>query len=601
MKKNDEERIKKEEVKFLQAHYTGLADDYARFIEKEQLTDKTLWEKFVQVFKDHSDIQDDGWRGEYWGKMMRGACMTYSYTQNEKLYSVLQSAVENLLAAQDEYGRFSAYDVEHEFRGWDIWGRKYVLVGFEYFYGICRDETLKTKILTAMCRHADYIVQKIGAGEGQTAITKTSEWWGGVNSCSILEPIVELYKLTDEQSYLSFAEYLISTGGCKDANLIALVNEGKMPFEFPTTKAYEMMSFFEGLLAYYEVTGKSEYLETVKRFAGAVFESDITIIGCAGCTHELFDNSAKKQTEYSETIMQETCVTVTWMRLLARLWENTFDSHYLDCIEQSALNALYGSVNTHRLKMYSFEKKTEVPPLPFDSYSPLYNNVRGRGVGGFKEFPEGGNYGCCACIGAAGTALYPLYAFARRGDTVYCNFFLNGDANFDFGGKKVRVQCATEYPAKGRVKLTVHTEGKVKFTLAVRIPDWCEKATAFCNGKAYVEENGYVRLEREWQDGDEVVISLSIELKEVTLNGKMAFTYGTLVLARDEGKEKGDITEKFAIEKKPLFRCVTPEQGEQLRLFLETKDGDILLTDYASCGKNWKAARNRITVWMNVN
>ena len=163
------------------------------------------------------------------------------------------------------------------------------------------------------------------------------------------------------------------------------------------------------------------------------------------------------------------------------------------------------------------------------------------------------------------------------------------------------MQCATEYPAKGQVKLTVHTDEKARFALAVRIPDWCEKATAFCNGKAYVEENGYVRLEREWQDGDEVVISLSIELKEVTLNGKMAFTYGTLVLARDEGKEKGDITEKFAIEKKPLFRCVTPEQGEQLRLFLETKDGDILLTDYASCGKNWKAARNRITVWMNVN
>lgn len=172
-------------VKIVRAQYTGIADDYARFIEKEQLLDESLWKNFVQVFSDHADIQDDGWRSEYWGKMMRGACMTYSYMQNEKLYSVLQSAVEHLLAVQDEYGRFSAYDIEHEFRGWDIWGRKYVLVGLEYFYAICRNETLKTKILTAMCRHADYIVHKIGTGEWQTAITETSEWWGGVNSCSI--------------------------------------------------------------------------------------------------------------------------------------------------------------------------------------------------------------------------------------------------------------------------------------------------------------------------------------------------------------------------------------------------------------------------------
>ena len=251
--------------------------------------------------------------------------------------------------------------------------------------------------------------------------------------------------------------------------------------------------------------------------------------------------------------------------------------------------------------MYSFDKKTEVPPLPFDSYSPLYNNVRGRGVGGFKEFTQGGNYGCCACIGAAGTALYPLYAIVGHENTVYCNFFLNGDAEFDFGGNKVRMECITEYPAKGRIRLTVCTENKARFTLAVRIPDWCEKATVLCDGKTFTGNSGYVRLEREWQNGDEVILSLPIGLKEVTLNGKIAFTYGALVLARDEGKESGDITEKFAIEKEPIFRCVAPEQGEQLRLFLETKDGDILLTDYASCGKNWQAARNRITVWMNVN
>ena len=603
-KKADTETMEKRNVKFVRAYYTGIADYYARFIEKEQLLNESLWKKFVQVFKDHSDIQDDGWRGEYWGKMMRGACMTYSYTQNEKLYSVLHSAVENLLSAQDDYGRVSAYDIEHEFRGWDIWGRKYVLVGLEYFYGICRDETLKAKILTAMCRHADYIVQKIGTGEGQTAITETSEWWGGVNSCTILEPMIQLYKLTSEEKYKKFAEYIISSGGCKDGNLIECVKQGKMPHEFPEVKAYETMSFFEGLLAYYEISGEKDYLDVVEKFAESVYESDITVIGCAGCTHELFDNSAKKQTEYSETIMQETCVTVTWMRLCARLWENTFNAKYTDRIEQSARNAFYGSINTRGLQSFSFEKKAFTPALPFDSYSPLYNNVRGRGVGGFKEFPEGGHYGCCACIGAAGTALYPLYAFVMRGNTLYANFYLQGEAETVMpSGQILRVKCETEYPAKGQVKLTVHTAEKARFALAVRIPDWCEKAELTCANSTISVNGGYAELDREWEDGDIVTLSFPIGLKEVALNGKMAFTFGALVLARDEGKEDGDITEEF----KPIvcgrnfvYTQERTEKDEQLRIsLLCDNDKKVVLTDYASCGKNWIAERNRVTVWMN--
>lgn len=597
--------MEKRNVKFVRAQYTGIADYYARFIEKEQLLDESLWKKFVQVFKDHSDIQDDGWRSEYWGKMMRGACMTYSYTQNEKLYSVLHSAVEQLLSAQDDYGRVSAYDIEHEFQGWDIWGRKYVLVGLEYFYEICRDETLKAKILTAMCRHADYIVQKIGKGEGQTMITETSEWWGGVNSCTVLEPMIQLYKLTAEEKYKKFAEYIISTGGCKDGNLIECVKQGKMPHEFPEVKAYETMSFFEGLLAYYEISGKKDYLEVVEKFAESVYESDITVIGCAGCTHELFDNSAEKQTEYSETIMQETCVTVTWMRLCARLWENTFNAKYIDRIEQSARNAFYGSINTRGLQSFSFEKKAFTPALPFDSYSPLYNNVRGRGVGGFKEFPEGGHYGCCACIGAAGTALYPLYAFVMRGNTLYANFYLQGEAEtVTPSGQILRIKCETEYPAKGQVKLTVHTGEKVRFAFAVRIPDWCEQAELTCANTTISVNSGYAELEREWEDGDIVTLSLPIGLKEVALNGKTAFAFGALVLARDEEKEDGEITEQFLpVQSNGKLSYVQDpaEKGEQVRVSLKCDGGkSVLLTDYASCGKNWSGKRNRISVWLNA-
>lgn len=591
---------------FMTSRYSGLADFYAHFIQSHQLKDKKTWGKFVKVFYDHADVSDEGWRGEYWGKMMRGACLTYLYTRDESLYFILQDTVKDILSVQDEYGRISAYDVEHEFRGWDIWGRKYVLTGLEHFYSICKNERLKGQILSGLKRQADYILERIGKGQNKTPIYETSSWWGGVNSCSILEPIVELYKLTDEKRYLDFAEYIFSTGGCSAGNLIDLVKEGKYPYTFPVTKAYEMMSFFEGMLAYYEVTKKEEYLATVVRFAEAVFESDITVIGCAGCTHELFDNAAEKQTEYSETIMQETCVTVTWMRLCARLWNNTHNSKYLDRIEISALNALYGSINENGCEMFSFEKNSYEQGLPFDSYSPLYNNCRGRGIGGFKEFTEGGFYGCCACIGAAGTAIYPLYAMINSEGSFYLNYFLNGRVEGETAqGKNVSFEVISEYPSDGHVKVKINIDEPESFGISLRIPDWCDDFQISVNGLTVKgDEKEYFKIFRQWKNGDVLEVLLKMKLQVTEKNGKTCFKYGPLVLARDEQKEKSqNLTEQFSYITKngePLYRLLPSQNREQIRLALKSENGEILLTDYASCGKNWREKENRITVWMNA-
>ena len=62
--------------------------------------------------------------GEYWGKLMRGACMTWQYTGDQELYKILREAVLKLLDTQDEEGRISTYSRQEEFNGWDIWCRK---------------------------------------------------------------------------------------------------------------------------------------------------------------------------------------------------------------------------------------------------------------------------------------------------------------------------------------------------------------------------------------------------------------------------------------------------------------------------------------------
>ena len=584
------------------AKYSGAVHDYVIITENHQLLDKKTWDKFVEVFKENSDDHDVGWRCEYWGKMMRGACLTYRYHGDEKLYEMLEYATRELLLAQRDDGRFSTYSEEMQFNGWDLWGRKYVLTGMMHFIDICKDEDLKAEIMNAICRHADYIVAKIGDGEGQKSILKTSNHWLCLNSCTILEPFVELYKRTGKQSYLDFAEYIIGLGGCAGGNLIDLaILDEIAPYEYPVNKAYEMMSFFEGLLAYYELTGEEKYLDAVSKFVEKINETDVTIIGCSGCTHELFDNSIVKQTEFNDVQMQETCVTVTWMRVLARLHLITGNVSYVDRIEKSAFNALYGSINTKNEKGFSIEDGEFLDPVIFDSYSPLYNNRRGFVTGGFKRFRTGGFYGCCACIGSAGTGIFPLIGALKSDTGIVINEAFEGVINTTTpNGNKVTLNAVTDYPVGDKYALAVFLENDDQFEILVRIPDWCDEATLKIGDEIKKVYPGYVSLNRVWSDGDTIELELPHHLKSHHLNGKTAYTYGPLVLARDEMKEGKKTDTEFTPTEYSAFKIVPAGDGEMLRILLECEGEDVLLTDYASCGKYWTNKNAKVSVWLNA-
>ena len=73
----------------------------------------------------------------------------------------------------------------------------------------------------------------------------------------------------------------------------------------------------------------------------------------------------------------------------------------------------------------------------------------------------------------------------------------------------------TNYPFEERVRLEIGTEKPVAFPLYLRIPAWCEKAAVKINGKkASVKAvaGGYLRIDREWNNGDKVELELPMEL-----------------------------------------------------------------------------------------
>ena len=621
--------------------FNGFIDNSIRYIEDFQLLDGELWARFVQQFNEDSDF-DAGWRGEYWGKMMRGAAMTYAYTKNEKLYSVMAKTVEDMINSADEDGRISTYAKNHEFDGWDMWSRKYVMLGMQYFLEICTDSDFNEKIVESMKKQADYIIARIGAEEeGKMPITSATRHWRGLNSCSVLEPIVRLYNITGEKKYFNFAEYIVSTGGTDVVNIFDLAYENKFyPYQYPVTKAYEMTSCFEGLLEFYRITGIERYKTALINYADKILESDFTVIGCAGCTHELFDHSTVRQanTTNHET-MQETCVTVTLMKFFWQMTLLTGNSHYVDAFEISMYNAYLGSINTEKvvrrdiIDSYSTDCITDI--MPFDSYSPLTAGMRGNGIGGFKVMSDNHYYGCCACIGAAGNGLIPKMAVLRACDGFVLNLFINGIVKMNTdSGKVAEFVIKTDYPKKGNVNITVNADDE--FTVYIRNPYWSENTVVSLNGEDVKSSNGYIKLNRQWKKGDCIEINLDMKTKvvrpvdygnQIIMNKviwghnymistfdeqdpealkHIALTRGPIVLAQDSRIgynldepshiKIGDndcvdvvIPEKYKVNYPHIVEaCVPLENGNYMTLI-----------DYASAGKLW-SEESKMAAWIKV-
>lgn len=620
--------------------YDGFIDKAIRYIDEFQLTDEALWTRFAEQYRMEDADCDDGWRGEYWGKMMRGACFTYSYTQNEKLYQILTHTVLDVLACQESDGRISTYKKDHEFHNWDMWGRKYVLLGMQYFLEICKDDELKAEIIESMRKQVDYIMNFVGDGSGQTEITQTSAYWRGLNSSSFLEPVVRLYSITKEKKYFDFAAHIVNCGGIDIENIFQLAYEDNLyPYQYPVTKAYEMISCFEGLLEYYRVTGEEKYKIAVVNFANKLLESDVTIIGSSGCTHELFDNSSVRQANTTNGPSQETCVTVTLMKFMYQLTLLTGDARYADVFEASLYNAYLGSFNTS--KAIEGVIDSELPgcikePLPFGSYSPLTAGTRGNLVGGLKLMSDNHYYGCCACIGSAGNGMIPKMALMSSKNGFAMNLFMNGiTETVTPENNSITFVTETDYPVSGNIKITLKMKKSEAFELLIRNPGWSTETAAEINGEKISAANGgYIRMERAWNDGDVIFVRLDMKTRAVyptpygnrilmtkavlktdfyvvpvydtedsSAKNHVALLRGPIVLAQDN-RLGYSVDEPVSIE--IVDGCVDAKllDGEKipfesiLAVEVPLANGKAMkLTDYSSAGKTWDD-NSKMAAWI---
>lgn len=608
----------------------GVADQTAQFFQNEQLKDRALWAKFVDLYRSQPDAENFGWRGEYWGKMMRGGCLVYEYTRDRELYEILTETVADMLTTAEADGRVSTYLRAAEFDAWDLWCRKYVLLGCEYYLEICKDPAFKAQILAFLCRCADYIIAHIGNGAGQKKINDATRSWYGLNSSSILEPMVRLYHWTKEQKYLDFATYIVNEGGARCCNVFRLAYENKLyPYQYGVSKAYEMTSCFEGLLEYYYATGEEWCKEAVVNFANALAETELSVVGCSGITHELFDYTAARQTVRQEDVLHETCVTVTWMKFCSRVLELTGDAKFADCMEQSFYNAYLGALNTeHKHSPYIREKFVDQLGvedfkdtfLIVDSYSPLLSGKRGVKVAGNQLLPDHSYYGCCVCISSAGVGVFMKHMITTDEKGITVNFFEEGTATLQWDGAQVTLTQKTAYPIGEKWTLSVKTDVPKEFELRIRIPGWMGKGA------------GYQVYKKQWSE-DTVELEFPMPLRtqlpmqweeavvytDMAARTKMNYAAGPIKVTHDPADDR-----YIALMRGPLTLAADSRTGKAadsvfdfepqgslcpdakitdgapclIKLQFTDRNGqDFYLVDYASAGRDWESD---IAAWLRT-
>jgi DUF1680 family protein len=230
------------------------------------------------------------------------------------------------------------------------------------------------------------------------------------------------------------------------------------------------------------------------------------------------------------TAYQETCASVAlaqWNHRLALLYG---DARFADVFERSLYNGVLAGVSLDGKRFFY------VNPL--------------ESQGHHHRSPW---FGCACCPPNVARTLASLggYAYAVGDDAIWVNLYIQGSADATVGGKKVSLDVTTEYPWDGKVVIKPRVEGTAKFRLRLRVPGWCEGATAAVGGEKVAHptiDRGYLVLDRTWKDGDEVTLDLPMPVRRIAANPNVKADVGQL-----------------AIQRGPLVYCLEAcDQGEPL-------------------------------------
>jgi len=430
--------------------------------------------------------------------------------QDQKIIQEARKWIDATLSSQEPDGYFGPRANKTGLEGKpDLWPHMVMLNVLQSFYEYTGDE----RVLPFMTRYLKWLNTLPGETFGRG-------YWPRIRFGDTIESAYWLYNRTGQAWLLDLAKKIHDhmenwTSGVHNWHNVNVAQGFREP------GVYYLQARDEKFLLAAERNYET-VMDLYGQFPGGGFAGDENARpgftdphqGFETCGIVEFMHSFEMLTKISgNPVWSDRCEDIAFNSLPAALTPDWKGLHYLTCANQVSLdqhNHAPGIENSGTMFSYS----------PFEVYRCCQHNVSH----GWPYYAEElwlatPDRGLCASLYAASEVT------ANVGD-----------------GSAVKISEETDYPFSDTITLKISTPKTVKFPLHLRIPGWCEKPSAKVNGKSVSFKAGkrsYSTVEREWKDGDVVVLRLPmrVTVKTWVKNHKaVSVNYGPLTFSLKIGE-----------------------------------------------------------------
>ena len=504
-------------------------------------------------------------------KWIEAASYSLATNPDPELDALLDSVLELIASAQQPDGYLNVYFtvVEPERRWKDLRdAHELYCAGHLMEAGVAHFQaTGKRNFLDVVCRYADYIDRVFGAEEGKLK--------GYPGHQEIELALVKLYRVTGEERYLRLSQFFIDERGKqphyfelekkeskgaaedfmnthKDKNAY---NQSHLPVREQSKVVGHAVRALYMYCAMADLAGELNdptLLEACERLWDNLHNKNMYITGGIGSTRNnegfTFDYDLPNETAYAET-----CASVAVVFWNHRLLQLNCDGKYADSMERALYNGVLSGISLDGEKFF-------------------YANP----LASLGDTHRSDWFGCACCPPNIARLLASLgeYIYSFTQNEVITHLYVKGSAEFEIDNTAVTLKQDTNYPWDGTVNINFEVERPVSFGLKLRIPGWCREARLYVNGEQQeIQVNkGYVRIEKEWSNEDQVELFLSMPADRFYSNPNVRQNVNHVALQRGPlvyCLESVDNTEN-------LNRIVLPKENEMEWVFDEQQLGGVV-------------------------
>jgi len=447
-------------------------------------------------------------------KWLEGACYVFIRTGDKALRKEIDRITDLIIKCQDDDGYINAQ--VNQKKRWDpkVMHDLYI-AGHLFETAVAHYRaTHEKRLLDAASRWADYLIREYENGNEYyktTALSEHSEYELG---------LLRLYRATGNKRYLEFSETLTKEL-CKV--------EGPTMNQVTAGGGY----LLTGMADLYLETGREDMIEHLEGLWNYINQTSTYITGAVGSHGENFSifpyDLPHERKDHNDRHLGETCAAVANIMFSWRMHAIDPQSRYFDAIEKTLYNHYLGSVALNGKGSFYYNPMRMVGDLSNKS-DHGFKPVNARCM-----LPTVNRTSCCMTNCWRFLGALPEYLYSYDDNGIFVNLYSSSRIIQTLtDGRRIDLSVETEYPFDGKVKVSFDGEKATVFNLRLRIPGWCETATAIWTGKnkKTVENGKYLQIDRKWKKGDSVELQLEMPVRMIESHPEVAADAGQVVFAR---------------------------------------------------------------------